>query len=134
MWFFILYFMNTFDSLFFSIYNYYKQRKKKMANRIALFYITIVQGVLILLLGIFFSEFFKNMNVATISADKAWIFFVLIIMVLAFKNWIQYSGRKRKVLRARHSSSKSKDHNIVVLWLVPIFGLLLSIILLKVLH
>ena len=126
--------MTVFDQLFFSVFNYYKQRKNKYANRIASWYITIFQCGLLLLLGIFFSEFFKNMNLVTLSASSAWSLFGVIAVVLYFKNWIQYSGRKRRVLNAKQSSSKPFKRNIFVLWLLPIASLAIAITLLQLLN
>jgi hypothetical protein len=126
--------MTLFDKLFFSVFNYYKQRKNKNATRIATWYITIFQCGLILLLGIFFSEFFKNMNMVTLSASSAWLLFGVVTVVLYFKNWIQYSGRKRRVLNAKYSSSKSFKRNIFVLWLLPVLSTVIAIALLQILN
>lgn len=135
MWFF--YFshetMTIFDQLFFSVFNYYKQAKNKNANRLATWYITIFQCGLLLLLGIFFSEFFRNMKVVTLSESSAWLLYGVSALFIYFKNWIQYSGRKRKVLNAKQSSSKSYKRNIYVLWLLPISSVLLAVFFLQIL-
>lgn len=112
--------MNTFDILFFHFFKHYKTKKNKKANRIATFYITFLQGSLLLLLGVFFAGFFKQMNVVTMSAEKAWTLFVLVIIFIYFKNWMQYGGRKRKVLNAKVLKSKNLTYSIWLLWLLPI--------------
>lgn len=124
--------MTIFDQLFFSVFNYYKKKKSKAANRIASWYITILEAALLLLLGIFFAEFFKNMRMETLSNSGAWTLFGIGVVVLYFKNWIKYSGRKRRVLNAKYSGSKSFNRNIVSLWLFPVCAIILAVILLQV--
>lgn len=117
--------MTIFDSIFFHFFQHYKQKKSKKANSIATFYITVLQCSLLLLLGVFFAGFFRQMHVATMSADKAWTLFILVSIFLYFKNWMQYGGRKRKVLNAKILKKKKLSYNIWLLWLLPIviFGL-----------
>ena len=125
--------MSTFDQLFFGVLNHYKSRKYKHANTVALWYISIVQSAVILLIGVFFSEFFKQMKVTMFSSTKAWTLFVLLSVGILFKNWIQYSGRKLTIRNAKKSSSKSVQRSIYVLWFIPIGITGLAIILLKIL-
>ena len=89
----------------------------------------MLQCSLLLLLGVFFAGFFKQMNVATMSASKAWTLFVLVVILLYFKNWMQYGGRKRKVLNAKMIKNKKITYNIWLLWLLPIVILGLAYIL-----
>ncbi|WP_142784302.1 hypothetical protein [Changchengzhania lutea] len=112
--------MTTFDTLFFNLFNYYKTKNNKKANSIATFYITFLQCTLLLLLGVFFAGFFKQMHMDIMSADKAWIVFVLVVVFIYFKNWIQYSGRKRMVLNAKRIKNKKPTYNIWLLWLLPV--------------
>jgi len=123
--------MTLFDQLFFNAFNYFKTSKfKKSAINIALYYITVVQGSLLLLLGVFFSEFFKQMNVITMSSTKAWILFSITILILLFKNWIQYSGKRRNILSTKQN--KKSTYSIWTLWLIPIVCIFLSVLMLKV--
>ena len=121
--------MTTFDALFFRFFQHYKTKKSKKANNIATFYITVLQCSLLLLLGVFFAGFFRQVNVNTMSAPKAWTLFALVIIFLYFKNWMQYGGRKRKVLNAKMLKKKKVSHNIWLLWLLPIAILGLTYIL-----
>lgn len=121
--------MTTFDALFFRFFQHYKTKKSKKANNIATFYITALQCSLLLLLGVFFAGFFRQMNVNTMSAPKAWTLFALVIIFLYFKNWMQYGGRKRKVLNAKMLKKKKVSHNIWLLWLLPVAILGLTYIL-----
>ncbi len=113
--------MTIFDSLFFHFFNHYKKKQHKKANNIASFYLTLLQASLLLLLGVFFAVFFKQMHVNTMSATKAWTLFALVIIFLMFKNWMQYSGRKRKVLNVKVLKKKKLDYSIWLLWFLP-FG------------
>mgnify|MGYP001822501367 CR=1 FL=1 len=112
--------MNTFDALFFHFFQHYKTKKSKKANSIATFYITFLQCSLLLLLGVFFAGFFRQMHVDTMSASKAWTLFTMVAIFLYFKNWMQYGGRKRKVLNAKMINNRKITYNIWLLWLLPI--------------
>ncbi len=125
--------MTLFDKLYFTIFEFYKNRKFKSASSIGIFYVTFVQAVAILFLGLFFAEFFKNMNIETLDENKAWTLFILLIVFLYFKNWIQYSGKKRVVLKAKFKSEKPLDQSIYLLWVVPLVLLIMAIALLRVL-
>ena len=123
--------MTVFDRLFYNVFNYYKLRKHRKANSIAIIYISFLHCSLLLFAGICISLFLNAMNTVTIASDKSWTLFIMACVFLYFKNWIQYSGKKRKVLNARSLSKNSKsDYPIVFLWLLPIGTLTISIILL----
>ncbi|AUS04725.1 hypothetical protein [Pseudotamlana carrageenivorans] len=125
--------MTTFDKLFFHFFQYYKSKKSKKANDIATFYVSFLQCSLLLLLGVFFSGFFKQMNVQTMSASKAWILFVLVVIFIYFKNWMQYGGRKRKIRNVKMLKNKKLDYNIWVLWFLPVVVLGLTLVLFQAL-
>lgn len=125
--------MTVFDQFYFNVFNHYKARYKRRANTLAVFYISFLQLSIILVLGVFFAAFFNQMNVDTISSQKAWTLFIITSFILYFKNWIQYSGRKRSVMNAKLNRNKSRQYNIWLLWLLPICCITLSIILLQVL-
>ncbi|NNC49422.1 MAG: hypothetical protein HKO01_02680 [Flaviramulus sp.] len=121
--------MTTFDILFFHFFQYYKTKKNKKANSIATFYVTFLQSSLLLLLGVFFAKFFRQMRMDTMSADKAWTLFVLVVIFLYFKNWMQYGGRRQKVLNAKMLKNKKLSYNIWMLWLLPLVILALTYVL-----
>lgn len=125
--------MSLFDQLFFNVFNLYKAKFKRRANTIATFYVTILQISLIFLLGVFFAAFFKQMNVETMSSNKAWPLFIITSILIYFKNWIQFSGRKRSVINAKLSKRKTKNLSVWLLWLLPICCFILSYILFEVL-
>ena len=123
--------MTLFDHFVFNIFQHYKPKYKAKANTISILYITFLQLSLLLLFGVFFSIFFNQMNVDTMSSNKAWTLFGIAIVPLYFMNWMNYSGRKRRVLNAKSTKRKAKSFSILTLWLLP-FGIVsLSIILLQ---
>lgn len=123
--------MTVFDQLFFNSFNYYKNGTfKKKANAIAILYITLVQSSFLLVLGVFFAEFFSKMHVATMSQNNAWPLFILASLLLYFINWIQYSGKKRKIMNA--NQKRKSNYGIFTLWLIPAVALFLAIIFMKV--
>lgn len=120
--------MTIFDTLFFNVFQHYKPTQKKKANTIALYYITGLQCSLVLLSGIVVSAFLNEMNSGTMSSGNAWALFIMTCIVLVFKNWIQYSGKKRKVLNAKLNSKKKPElYNIWLLWALLVTALVLSI-------
>lgn len=121
--------MTLFDSFFLNVFKYYKKKNSKKAIKIATLYVSILQCSLLLLLGIFFAGFFKQMHVDTMSSSKAWTLFVLLAVATFFKNWMQYSGKKRNLLNAKRSQQQGHTYNIWVLWLLPVVILGLASIL-----
>ena len=122
--------MTVFDQFALSIFNFYKPRFKRRANTIAVFYISLLQSSIILLLGVFFATFFRQMKVNTMSSSKAWTLFVIAVILIYFKNWMGFSGKKRLVLNAKRTKRKFQEHNIWILWLLPPACIILSILLL----
>tara|TARA_R110002033_G_scaffold49978_2_gene96918 strand:- start:4609 stop:4989 length:381 start_codon:yes stop_codon:yes gene_type:complete len=113
--------MNLFDTLFYNIFSHYKPKYKQKANNIAIVYITVFQMALLLLLGVFFSGFFRQMNMDTMSSSKAWTLFTLMAIFIYFKNWMQYTGKRRMMIHAKMNKKKSKStYNIYLLWLLPV--------------
>lgn len=123
--------MTLFDHFVFNIFQYYKPKYKAKANVISIVYVTFLQASLVLLLGVFFSIFFSQMNVDTMSSTKAWTLFGIAIVVIYFKNWMSYSGRKRRVLNAKSTKKKAQNYNVWTLWLLPFGCIILSILLLQ---
>lgn len=121
--------MNLFDSLFFHFFQHYKTKKNKSASSIATFYVAALQCSLLLLLGVFFAKFFRQMHVSTMSSSKAWTLFVLTTIFIYFKNWMQYGGTKLKVRNAKRLKNKSLTYNIYALWVLPLIILGLTYVL-----
>ena len=118
--------MSLFDSLFFNVFKHYKDAKSKKANQIATVYLSVLQCAILLLLGVFFAGFFNQMNMDTMSQDKAWALFIMFSIFIFFKNWMQYAGRKRKVLNAKMLKKKGANYSVFMLWLLPVACVLLA--------
>lgn len=123
--------MTVFDQLALHIFNHYKARFKQKANAIAVFYSSFLQSSILLLLGVFFATFFKQMKVDTMSLSKAWTLYVIAVILIYFKNWMSFTGKKRNVLNAKRGKRKTQSYNIWVLWLIPLACIALAILLLK---
>lgn len=121
--------MTLFDSFFLNIFQYYKKKKSKKAIKMATVYVSVLQCSLLLLLGVFFAGFFRQMHVDTMSSYKAWILFALLVIAIFFKNWMQYSGKKRNLLNAKRLQLKKQAYSIWILWLLPFTVLALAYIL-----
>jgi hypothetical protein len=124
--------MTVFDVLFYNVFHHYKPTQKKKANTIALYYVTALQCSLVLLSGIVIAVFLGEMNKTPMSSSKAWTLFVMACIFIYFRNWIQYSGKKRKILNAKKNSKVQPEHyNIWLLWLVLFGSIILSVLLLN---
>ena len=69
------------------------------------------------------------MHIDTMPSYKAWALFGLIVLFLYFKNWMQYSGRRQKVLNAKMLKNRKLTYNIWLLWLLPLAVLGLTYVL-----
>lgn len=121
--------MNTFDILFLNIFTYFKPKYKQKSNSIAIVYVSVLQCALLLLLGVFFARFFNQMNMSTMSKEKAWTLFVLVTGFVFFKNWLQYTGKRRMMINAKINKKAKPNYNIWLLLLLPIGVLALTFIL-----
>ena len=120
-----------FNQLFITVNNYYKKSYPKKAISIAVFYISLLQISLLLLLGSFFAGFFKQMHVDTLTADNAWLLFIITSIAIYFKNWMSYSGRNLMIIKAKMNKKTQTQYNISLLWLLPVAITALAIILLR---
>lgn len=112
--------MTVFDQFFYSMFSFYKKRYKQKANTIALGYVSILQICLFFLLGCFYAAFCNQMpNVDTMSSKSACTVFILISLGILFKNWIQYTGKRRMMINAKMVKKKKPQTNIWLLWLLP---------------
>ena len=125
--------MNYFNQLYLTTFNRFKARFRQKANTIALFYVSIVQIAIILLLGIFFIKFLDQMKVIIMNGTNGWLLFIILSLFIHFKNWLSYSGRKRRILNAKLSNKKDLEYSLFVLISLPLGLLGLSLIMLKVL-
>ena len=125
--------MNYFNQLYLTTFNRFKARFRQKANTIALFYVSIVQIAIILLLGIFFIKFLDQMKVIIMNGTNGWLLFIILSLFIHFKNWLSYSGRKRRILNAKLSIKKDLEYSMFVLISLPLGLLGLSLIMLEVL-
>lgn len=123
--------MNFFNQLYLTVFNHFKARYKQKANTIALYYVSILQIALLLLGGIFFTKFLEQMKVVVMSSTNSVVLFCMIALFIHFKNWMNYSGRKRRVLNAKLTNKKDLGYSMFILFVMPIGILSLSILLLK---
>lgn len=125
--------MNYFNRLYLTTFNRFKARFRQKANTIALFYVSIVEIAIILLLGIFFIKFLDQMKVIIMNGTNGWLLFIILALFIHFKNWLSYSGRKRRILNAKLSIKKDLEFSLFVLISLPLGLLGLSLIMLEVL-
>jgi hypothetical protein len=123
--------MNFFDQLYLTIFNRFKGRYKHKANTIALYYTSGLQIALLFLGGVFFIKFLEQMKVVVMSSSNTGLLFVMTAVVLHFKNWVSYSGRKRRVLNAKLSKKKDLGYSMLTLVVLPVAIIALSILFYK---
>ena len=114
--------MNYFNQLYLTVFNRFKASLKQKANTIALFYVSIVEIAIMLLLGTFFIKFLDQMKVVVMNGTNAWLLFTIVSLFIHFKNWLNYSGRKRLILNAKLSKRKDLEYSLFILISLP-FGL-----------
>lgn len=120
--------MTVFDQFYYSIFSFYKKRYKQKANTLALVYVSVLQISLVFLLGCFFAAFFNQMHANVMSSNNAWALFIIASIGIHFKNWMQYTGKKRMMINAKMIKKKKPQTNIWLLWLLPIITLVLTYI------
>ena len=125
--------MNYFNQLYITVFSRFKGRFKQKANTIALYYISVVEIALLLLIGVFFNKFLDQMKVVFMTGADAWLLFIMTAVFIHFKNWVSYSGRKRRVLNAKLSSKKGLKYSSFLLIVLPIGIVGLSLLMLKAL-
>ncbi|MDC1471863.1 hypothetical protein N8480_07330 [Flavobacteriaceae bacterium] len=123
--------MNFFDQLYLTIFNRFKGRYKQKANTIALYYTSGLQIALLFLGGVFFIKFLEQMKVVVMSSSNTGLLFVMTAVVLHFKNWVSYSGRKRRVLNAKLSKKKDLGYSMLILVALPVAIIALSVLFYK---
>lgn len=123
--------MNFFDQLYLTIFNRFKGRYKQKANTIALYYTSGLQIALLFLGGVFFIKFLEQMKVVVMSSSNTGLLFVMTAVVLHFKNWVSYSGRKRRVLNAKLSKKKDLGYSMLILVALPVAIFALSVLFYK---
>ncbi len=117
------------DRFYIAIYNYYKPSLGKRSARLALIYINFLELSLLLVGTSFFKAFASQMHMTRIEASKFWLVFGLVGLIICFKNWIRFNGKKRTVLNAQRKGPKP---SMYLLWFLPIACLGLAAIFLKV--
>lgn len=112
--------MTVFDKFYYSIFSFYKKRYKQKANTVALLYVSLFQISVLLLLGVFFAKFFSQMHMNTMSETKAWTLFIIVSIIIHFKNWMQYTGKRRMMINAKMVKKNKPRTSIWLLWLLPL--------------
>jgi hypothetical protein len=111
------------------MFSFYKSRFKQRANRIALYYISFLEISVLLVLGMFFAAFFSQMNVDALSSEGTWTLFVIAAVIIGFKNWMKYNGKKRMIIKAKSQKINSSRTYIMLLWMLPLACIALTFIL-----
>jgi len=115
-----------FDNLYLNVFNYYRPRLKQKAGNLAAFYISLVHIAIFILLIEFFLMFGKQMNLSGLSVSKIIFLIIFGSLIIYFKNWMSYTGRKRNMLKTK--LKKNSEHSIIVLWLIPVALIFLCVI------
>jgi len=116
-----------FESLFFSVFRYYRLKGSKRSIFNAVVYLTLLQVGLLLNGFIFVSVLTKNLPSDLFSNTNNYFLGAGIIIVLYFINALQYSGRNLSVKRAKQKIAAYT--NMSLLWTIPILLIILAMIL-----
>lgn len=116
--------MNFFDRLYLSVFHQVKQFKPKLAARWARLYVSFFQLALCLLFGIFFMKFSKQMKLNILDDTSLWIVSLGIIVLIFFKNWMSYNGKKRNILISRNTKgTKPYSAITLIVFILALFAL-----------
>ncbi|OZV70982.1 hypothetical protein [Winogradskyella aurantia] len=117
------------DAFYIAIYSYYNKTLGKKSLNIAALYINLLSGSILLVLAAFLMGFARQMNLPMMSDTKFWVLFSLVTLMVTFRNWLYYNGKKRHILKAK---TKGKPTSIYLLWLLPFGCMLVGISLLQI--
>ena len=116
--------MNFFDKLYLSVFNQVKYYKPKLAPRWAHFYVSVFQIALCLFFGVFFMKFSKQMKLNILDDTSLWIVSLGIIVLIFFKNWMSYNGKKRNILISSNTKRlKPYSAYTLIVFLLALFAL-----------
>ena len=116
--------MNFFDKLYLSVFNQVKHYKPKLAPRWAHFYVSVFQIALCLFFGVFFMKFSKQMKLNILDDTSLWIVSLGIIVLIFFKNWMSYNGKKRNILISSNTKRlKPYSAYTLIVFLLALFAL-----------
>ena len=125
--------MNFFNQLYLTVFSRFKGLFKQKANTIAFYYVSVVEIALLLLLGVFLIKFLDQMKVVVMSGANSWLLFIMTAVFIHFKNWLSYSGRKRRVLNAKLSNKKGLEYSLFMLIVLPVGIIGLALLMLQAL-
>ena len=125
--------MNFFNQLYLTVFSRFKGRFKHKVNTIALLYVSVIEIALLLLLGVFLIKFLDQMKVVVMSGANSWLLFVMTAVFIHFKNWLSYSGRKRRILNAKLSNKKGLEYSLFMLIVLPVGIIGLALLMLQAL-
>ena len=112
------------DQFYISFLNTSKKRFGKAALNFSLFYISILEICIVLMLGSFFGAFGSQLHMPLMSSLKTWTLFSLISIFIIVKNWLRYTGKRRLILTAK----SSRKHSLFILIILPILCLAMALL------
>lgn len=118
-----------FQNLFYAAFQHFKTIYGKNANTMAITYIALTECCVLLVLGMFFAIFLSKMHVNLPSSTDLWLIFFAACLFIFIKDWVQYSGKKRKILNTKSKHTKQNSYSLFALILLPIGSLILAAIL-----
>ena len=116
------------DQYYFKVLNHYKSRFKSKAQNVALFYISLLQLSIITAIFTFTVLFLDQMNQIIASKSDLWNLLGVFSIVLTFRNWFYYTGKKGILIRSKIKNTKLKESSVWTLWLMPIILLILAVL------
>ena len=118
-----------FHNLFYAAFHHFKTIYGKNANKMAITYIALVECCVLLVAGMFFAVFLSKMHVDLPSGTDLWLIFFAACFFIFIKDWVQYSGKKRRVLNTKSKHSRQNTYSLFALLLLPVGSLILAAIL-----
>lgn len=116
------------DHLFASAHFCFKNQSKTFRNNFAFYYMLLFQLLFLLLLGLFFNAFSRQLNINTLSNNQYIFIATSSFIIVLYRSWMVYTGKRRLLILFKTKQKftplgKFKLTFILLLLLILIFTL-----------
>lgn len=89
------------DHLFASAHFCFKNKSKTFKNNFAFYYMLLFQLLFLLLLGLFFNAFSRQLNINTLSNNQYAFIATFSFIIVLYRSWMVYTGKRRLLLLSK---------------------------------
>ena len=116
------------DHLFASAHYCFRNKSKTFRNNFAFYYMLLFQILFLLLLGLFFNAFGRQLNINTLSNNQYIFIATSSFVIVLYRSWMVYTGKRRLLILSKTKQKFTpfgifKLSCIILLLLILIFTL-----------